>query len=57
MNGLSINRLGEKVQAAEIRLGPAGLVLDHALERFEGERIAGVMERNRHAPAVGVTVP
>jgi hypothetical protein len=48
---------GEEAEAAEVGLGPAGLVLDHALERFEGERIAGAMERHGHAPAIGVTVP
>jgi hypothetical protein len=47
---------GEEAEAAEIGLGPAGLVLDHALERFKGECIAGVMERHRHAPAIAVTV-
>jgi hypothetical protein len=41
---------------AEVSIGSAGLVLDHALERFKGERIAEVMERHRHAPTIGVTV-
>jgi hypothetical protein len=43
-------------QTTEIVLGPVGLVLNHALERFWRERIAGMMKRYRHAPAIGVTV-
>jgi hypothetical protein len=43
-------------QTMEIILGPAGLVLDHALEGFGREGIARMMKRHRHAPAIGVTV-
>jgi hypothetical protein len=43
-------------QTTEIVLGPAGLLLNHALERFGRKGIAGVMKRYRHAPAIGVTV-
>jgi hypothetical protein len=41
---------------AEIILGPASLVLNHAFKRFKGERITGVMERHCHPPAIGMTV-
>jgi hypothetical protein len=36
---------GEESEAAEVGFGPVGLVLDHALERFKGERIAGGDEK------------
>jgi hypothetical protein len=51
-----LSRLGEEAEAAEVVFGPAGLILDHAFERFKRERIAGVMKRHRQAPAIGVTV-
>jgi hypothetical protein len=47
---------GEESETAQVVLGPVGLILNHALERLEGERIARMMKRHRHAPAIGVTV-
>src|SRR6266511_2283712 len=43
-------------EAPKVVLGPACLVLDHALEGFGREGIAEMMKRHRHAPAIGVTV-
>ena len=52
----SVGGSGEESEAAQVIFGPASLILDHALERFEGEHIAEVMEKHRHAPAIGMTV-
>ena len=46
----------QEIEALKVAFGPAGLVLDHALEGFRGEGISRTVKRNRHAAAIGVTV-
>ena len=48
--------LFQDAEALQVVLGPASLVLDHALEGFGREGIPRAVKRNRHAPAIGVTV-